>query len=146
MDNFNEKVLEHFLRPRNVGVIENADGVGEIGSKECGDYLVIYIKVNDREEIEDIKFKIHGCVAAIATSSAVTEIARGLNIHEAVKITEKGIVDYLGGLPEEKLHCSVLGASCIKSAVRDYLIRKKHYMKIKGRKYKRFIFTKLESY
>lgn len=128
MEEYNKKVLEHFVHPRNLGVIDDADGIGEVGSKECGDYLKICIKVNDKEEIADIKFKIHGCVAAIATSSAVTEIAKGLNVYEAMMISEQDIIDFLGGLPEEKIHCSVLGAKCMEAAVKNYMLKKGHLL------------------
>lgn len=124
MDAYTEKVYEHFSNPRNIGTMDNADGVGKIGSEDCGDYLVIYIKVNDQELIEDIKFQIYGCVAAIATSSALTEMVKGIHIDKAASITESDIVNYLGGLPEQKVHCSVLGAECIKMAVLDYKQRK----------------------
>ncbi|WZL73039.1 iron-sulfur cluster assembly scaffold protein [Clostridiaceae bacterium 35-E11] len=124
MDEYTQKVFEHFRNPRNVGVMDEADGIGKIGSEDCGDYLVMYIKVDENEFIEDIKFQIYGCVAAIATSSALTEMAKGMHIDEAVAITEEDIIKYLGGLPEEKIHCSVLGAQCIKSAVLDYYQKK----------------------
>lgn len=121
---FNEKVMDHFINPRNVGEINDANGIGEAGSLECGDYLRIYLKVNDEEMIEDIKFKVHGCVAAIASSSALTEIAKGMNIYEAMLIRDMDIVDYLDGLPKEKIHCSVMGAECMESAVQNYMVNK----------------------
>jgi nitrogen fixation NifU-like protein len=120
---YSEKVMEHFGNPRNVGVIENADGVGEVGNPICGDVMKITIKVSD-DRIDDIKFQTLGCGAAIATSSIVTEMAKGMTLEEAAAITKKQVADELGGLPPAKMHCSVLATDGLKVAVDDYL--KKH--------------------
>jgi nitrogen fixation NifU-like protein len=117
---YTEKVMDHFNNPRNVGVIDDADGVGEVGNPVCGDVMKITIKVDD-DRIEDIKFQTLGCGAAIATSSIVTELARGMTIQEAVGITKKQVADELGGLPPAKMHCSVLATDGLKVAVDDYL-------------------------
>jgi len=116
---FNDKVIEHFTNPRNVGVMEDADAEGTCGDPGCGDYLIIYIKVKD-DVITDINFLVFGCVAAIATSSVTTELAKGKTLKEAAKITDTDIVTALGGLPEHKLHCSVLGATALKNAIENY--------------------------
>ena len=119
---YSEKVMEHFNNPRNVGVIENADGVGEVGNPVCGDVMKITIKVSD-DRLSDIKFQTLGCGAAIATSSIVTEMARGLTLQDAVAITKQQVADELGGLPAAKMHCSVLATDGLKVAVDDYLTR-----------------------
>ena len=117
---YSEKVMEHFRNPRNVGVIEDADGVGTVGNPVCGDMMTIYIKVkNDR--IEDIKFQTFGCAAAIATSSMATELAKGKTLEEALKITKQTVAEALGGLPPQKMHCSNLAAEALKRAIADYL-------------------------
>jgi len=117
---YSEKVMEHFQNPRNVGKIEDADGVGEVGNPVCGDMMTFYIKVeNDR--LVDIKFQTFGCGAAIAVSSMVSEIAMGKTIEEALKITNKMVAEELGGLPKNKLHCSNLGADALHKAIEDYL-------------------------
>lgn len=120
---YSEKVMEHFANPRNVGEIPDADGVGEVGNPDCGDIMKIYIKVNDNI-IEDIKFKTFGCGAAIATSSMVTEMAKGKTLEEAVKLSNKQVAEALGGLPPIKMHCSNLAADALQAAVNDY--RKKN--------------------
>jgi nitrogen fixation NifU-like protein len=120
---YTEKVMEHFRNPRNVGEMENPDGVGEVGNPVCGDMMTIYIKVKG-ERIEDIKFQTLGCGAAIATSSMLTELAKGKTMEEALAITKKDIAEELGGLPPAKLHCSVLAADGLKAAIDDY--RSKH--------------------
>jgi nitrogen fixation NifU-like protein len=121
---YNEKVMEHFMNPRNVGEIENADGTGEVGNPVCGDMMTFYIKVkNDR--IEDVKFKTFGCGAAIAVSSMVSEMARGKTLAEAMKITPESVADKLEGLPKQKHHCSNLGAQALHKAIEDYLDKKK---------------------
>ena len=120
---YSELVMEHFRNPRNVGEMEDPDGVGEVGNPVCGDMMTIYIKVKD-ERIEDIKFQTLGCGAAIATSSMLTELAKGKTITEALAITKKDIAEELGGLPPAKLHCSVLAADGLKAAIDDY--RSKH--------------------
>ncbi len=114
-----EKVLEHFSNPRNVGNIPDADGVGAIGDPSCGDYLCINIKVED-ERISDIKFQIYGCPAAIATSSVLTELAKGKSLDEALKIKDLDVLEALGGLPDPKVHCSNLGAGALHRAIFDY--------------------------
>lgn len=121
---YSEKVMEHFMNPRNVGEIEDADGVGEVGNPVCGDLMTIYIKVKDNV-ISDIKFKTFGCGAAIATSSMVTELVNGKTIEEALKITNKDVAEELDGLPPVKMHCSLLAEEGIKAAIKDYRKRKK---------------------
>jgi len=120
---YTEKVMDHFMNPRNVGVIEDADGVGEVGNVTCGDIMRIYIKVKD-DVIEDVKFKTFGCGAAVATSSIATEMIKGKTLEEAEKLTNSMVIDELGGLPHEKVHCSVLAEQAIKAAIKDY--RSKH--------------------
>lgn len=120
---YTEKVMDHFNNPRNVGVIDDADGVGEVGNPVCGDVMKITIKVDDTDHITDIKFQTLGCGAAIATSSIVTELAKGLSIQDAVAITKKQVADELGGLPPIKMHCSVLATDGLKVAVDDYLVK-----------------------
>jgi nitrogen fixation NifU-like protein len=116
---YSEKVMEHFSNPRNVGEIEDADGVGTVGNPVCGDLMTIYIKVKDNI-IEDIKFKTFGCGAAIATSSMVTEMAMGKTLEEALKISRNDVADELEGLPPVKMHCSNLAADALKAAIDDY--------------------------
>ena len=116
---YSEKVLEHFRNPRNVGEIEDADGVGTVGNPVCGDLMTIYIKVND-DRIEDIKFKTFGCGAAIATTSMTTEMAKGKTLDEAMKITRQDVAEELGGLPPIKMHCSNLAADALHEAIKDY--------------------------
>ncbi|EEG78998.1 Fe-S cluster assembly scaffold protein NifU [Dethiobacter alkaliphilus] len=116
---YTEKVMEHFTNPRNVGEIDNADGVGEVGNMKCGDIMRIYIKVNDENVIEDVKFRTFGCGAAIATSSVVTEMVKGKTIDEALEITNKKVAEELGGLPENKMHCSNLAADALHKAIED---------------------------
>jgi len=120
---YSEKVMEHFRNPRNVGKIENADGVGKVGNPICGDIMVIYIKVKDNK-IEDCKFQTFGCAAAIATSSMVTELVKGKDIEEALKITNKTVAEALGGLPAIKYHCSLLAEEGIRAAIEDYKRKK----------------------
>jgi len=116
---YNEVVMDHFRNPRNVGVIENADGVGEVGNPLCGDIMTIYLKINN-ERIEDIKFQTFGCGSAIAVSSMLTEITKGKTVAEAKKITNKDVADALEGLPKNKLHCSNLGADALQLAIKNY--------------------------
>jgi len=116
---YSDKVLEHFSNPRNVGEIEDADGIGEVGNAKCGDIMKMYIKV-DKGIITDVKFKTYGCGAAVATSSMATELIKGKPIEDALKLTNKAVVEALDGLPEVKLHCSVLAEQAIKSALSDY--------------------------
>ena len=119
---YSEKVLDHFSNPRNVGEIENADGVGEVGNAKCGDIMKMYIKVDDGI-ISDVKYKTFGCGAAVATSSMATELIKGKSIDDALKLTNKAVVEALDGLPAVKLHCSVLAEQAIKSALADYYTR-----------------------
>ena len=116
---YTDKVMDHFSSPRNIGEIENADGVGEVGNPVCGDMMSFYINVEDNK-IADIKFKTFGCVAAIAVSSMVTEMAMGKTLDEAKKITKKSVAESLDGLPKEKMHCSNLGADALAKAIEDY--------------------------
>lgn len=116
---YTDKVCEYFRNPKNMGRIENADGVGTAGNPVCGDVMKIYIKVKDNT-IDDIKFETFGCGAAIATSSVVTEIAKGKTLEEAEKISNKQVVDFLGGLPPVKMHCSLLAEDGLKAAIKDY--------------------------
>lgn len=118
--NYSAKVMEHFKNPRNVGEMENPDGIGHIGNPTCGDIMELYIKVNNNT-ITDIKFKTFGCGAAIATSSMVTELVKGKSIEEALKISNRAVVEALDGLPPKKLHCSVLAEDALKAAIDDYL-------------------------
>jgi len=117
---YSEKVMEHFMNPRNVGEIENPDGIGHVGNPVCGDIMELYIKVNDGV-IVDAKFKTFGCGAAIATSSMVTELVKGKSVEEALKISNRAVAEALGGLPPIKMHCSVLAEEALKSAIDDYL-------------------------
>ena len=119
MVSYNEKVMQHFMNPHNVGEIENADGVGQVGNPVCGDMMTFSIKVKDNI-IEDVKFKTFGCGAAIAVSSMVSDIAKGKTLEEALKITNKDVANELGGLPKNKMHCSNLGADALHAAIKDY--------------------------
>ncbi|MGI6114330.1 MAG: Fe-S cluster assembly scaffold protein NifU, partial [Mahellales bacterium] len=119
---YNDKVMDHFMNPRNVGVIEDANGIGEVGNSKCGDIMKVYIKV-ENNIIKDIKFQTFGCGAAIATSSIATEMAKGKTLEDALKLTNKAVVEALDGLPPAKVHCSVLAEKALKAAIEDY---KKH--------------------
>ncbi len=116
---YSEKVMDHFSNPRNVGTIEDADGVGEVGNATCGDMMTFNIKV-DGDRLTDIKFKTFGCVAAIAVSSMVSDMAKGKTLDEAKAITKKKVAESLDGLPKEKMHCSNLGAQALAEAIKDY--------------------------
>ena len=117
---YTEKVMEHFRNPRNMGEIPEADGIGTVGNPVCGDLMTIYIKVKD-DKIADVKFKTFGCGAAIATSSMITELAKGKTLEEALKITRGNVAESLGGLPPIKMHCSNLAADGLHAAIEDYL-------------------------
>jgi nitrogen fixation protein NifU and related proteins len=116
--------MDHFMNPRNVGEIENADGLGEVGNPVCGDMMTFYIKVDDEDRLEDVKFKTFGCGAAIAVSSMVSEMAKGKTLDEAMKIGRQDVADQLGGLPDNKMHCSNLGADALHKAIEDYRSKK----------------------
>lgn len=118
---YSEKVRDHFANPRNVGKIDDADGVGEVGNAVCGDIMKMYMKINDDQVIEDVKFKTFGCGAAVATSSMATELIKGKSVKDALKLTNKAVIEALDGLPPVKIHCSVLAEEAVKSAVLDYL-------------------------
>ena len=117
---YNDKVMEHFMNPHNVGVIEEADGIGTYGSPVCGDMMQISIKVDENDKITDAKFKTFGCGSAIASSSMSTDMIIGMSVEDALELSNKKIVDELGGLPPVKIHCSVLAEHAIKSAIYDY--------------------------
>jgi nitrogen fixation NifU-like protein len=121
---YSEQVMEHFMNPRNVGEIENPDGIGHVGNPVCGDIMELYIKVKD-DIIVDARFKTFGCGAAIATSSMVTELVKGKSVDEALKISNRAVAEALGGLPPIKMHCSVLAEEALKSAIDDYLNKSK---------------------
>ena len=120
---YSEKVMDHFRNPRNVGVIEDADGVGTVGNAKCGDIMKIYLKINN-DTIEDVKFETFGCGSAIASSSMATELIKGKPVSEAMKLTNKAVTEALDGLPAHKIHCSVLAEEAIKAALDDYYSKK----------------------
>lgn len=126
---YSEKVMDHFTNPRNVGEIENADGVGQVGNAKCGDIMKIYLKI-ENDVIEDVKFKTFGCGSAIASSSIATEMIKGKTIQEALELTNKAVVEALGGLPAAKVHCSILAEQAVKAALLDYA--QKNNIEIKG--------------
>lgn len=119
---YSQKVMEHFANPHNVGEIEDANGIGEIGNAKCGDIMKMYLKI-ENEVIVDVKFKTYGCASAIATSSIATDMIKGQPLSEALKLTNKAVVEALDGLPTVKIHCSVLAEQAIKAAIADYYIR-----------------------
>ena len=119
---YSEKVMDHFMHPRNVGIIENADGVGEVGNAKCGDIMKIYLKI-ENDIIVDVKFETFGCGSAIASSSMATEMIKGRSIQDALELTNKAVAEALDGLPAHKLHCSVLAEEAIKNALKDYYDR-----------------------
>ena len=121
---YSEKVMDHFANPRNSGIIENASGEGTVRNPTCGDLMTIYIDVDDNEVIQDIKFETFGCGAAIATSSMITEIAKGMTVDEALEITRNDVADALDGLPPIKMHCSNLAADALTEAIKDYKSKK----------------------
>ena len=121
---YNEKVIDYFMNPRNVGGMPEANGVGEVGNAKCGDVMKIYLDVDENEVIRDVRFETFGCAAAIATSSMATEMVKGKTIDEALKITNRDVANELGGLPPEKLHCSLLAEEALRAAVENYRQRK----------------------
>lgn len=116
---YSEKVMEHFRNPRNVGIIEDANGIGEVGNAKCGDIMKMYLKI-ENDVIEDVKFETFGCASAIAASSMATELIKGKPLEDALELTNKAVVEALDGLPPQKVHCSVLAEEAIKLAVQDY--------------------------
>ena len=119
---YSEKVMDHFQHPRNVGIIENADGIGEVGNAKCGDIMKIYLKIDD-DKISDVKFETFGCGSAIASSSMATELIKGKPLSQALELTNKAVAEALDGLPAYKMHCSVLAEEAIKAAIADYYTR-----------------------
>ena len=129
---YSDKVMDHFTHPRNVGVIENADGVGEFGNAKCGDIMRMYLDIDDNGIIQEAKFKTFGCGAAVATSSMATELVKGKTIQEALEVTNKAVMEALGGLPPVKVHCSLLAEQAVHAALWDYA--QKNHITIEGLK------------
>ena len=121
---YSEKVMDHFQNPRNVGKIDDADGIGEVGNAKCGDIMRMYLKIDDNGVITDVKFNTFGCGSAIATSSMATEMIKGKSVNEALTLSNKAVVEALDGLPAHKIHCSVLAEEAVKAAVKDYYDKK----------------------
>ena len=121
---YNDKVMDHFMNPRNVGEMPDADGIGEVGNAKCGDIMKMFIKVDENEMISDVTFQTYGCGAAIATSSMATELIKGRSIEEASKLTNDAVVEALDGLPAVKVHCSVLAQEAVEAAIADYRQKK----------------------
>ncbi len=127
MDMYTEKVMEHFRNPKNMGVIEEADGIGKVGNPVCGDVMHLYIKVesrNGKDFIKDVKFQTFGCASAIATSSVITEIVKGMPVEDAIKLTKDDVIKELGELPPQKVHCSVLAIDALNEALYDYMTKR----------------------
>ena len=120
---YSDKVMDHFLQPRNLGVIENADGIGEVGNAKCGDIMKMYLKIDD-DTITDVKYETFGCASAIASSSMATELIKGQRVEDALKLTNKAVAEALDGLPAYKMHCSVLAEEAIRAALEDYKKKK----------------------
>lgn len=130
---YSDTVMEHFANPRNMGEIENPDGMGEVGNVKCGDIMRIYLKINEDEVIEDIKFKTFGCGSAVASSSMATTLVKGMSVKEALAFSNKTVLNALGGLPVVKVHCSLLAEQALKAAIYDYAVKNnKHYPELEG--------------